>query len=653
MEARQDASSNAVAKWMVNCQRILTVHRTRSDQPSLLSHAHLGAGDVVLESLKPISTTEDAITLRSPASGRVLLVSPSWSNPTGEWRVGTKRAFDLWPQELVKRREAERKSAFDVSQAALLHEAQQALLKIQASEGETKPETSPESTDAAGDSARTETAATDSSAEEAKAPIMPSDKPGLDSAQRKEELKARVQALKDLGTTYQDPGPLLECVVFHDGKDWRAVIGGGEGVPHDASQGWPDTQLALLADSTLDLRTEVPMTDYKREGQHGRFGSQDLLTFSVNILNEGNLLSLVTLAGSHGTHVAGIIGARYDEEPELNGVAPGCEIVSLKIGDQRLKSMETGQALLRAVNAIVTTGCDMANMSYGEDGAFLTEDHGAFAEALRDMVVRQRDVLFVSSAGNNGPALTTVGHPGGTTSNLLSVGAYVTSGAMQRAEYALVEDSVADSVTTWCSRGPTADGAAGVDTYAPGAAVTSIPQYCLAQSQLMNGTSMSSPNACGSIALLLSAMKAEGIPITPSRVYKAVRATGKDVSDPLGVGFLQVDQAWDHIVAHKDLADQDAEFRVRVTPPGKPVGRAATDRRGIYLREPAETQRVSQCNVTVRPTFKEAETERAYAIELRCALVATASWVKVPEFLLLGGNGRTFEVRVDPRDLSP
>ena len=56
----------------------------------------------------------------------------------------------------------------------------------------------------------------------------------------------------------------------------------------------------------------------------------DSFNFSVNIFDDGKILSLNVDAGAHGSHVAGIVAAFHPNDPDQNGIAPGAQIISLK-----------------------------------------------------------------------------------------------------------------------------------------------------------------------------------------------------------------------------------------------------------------------------------------------------------------------------------
>lgn len=69
--------------------------------------------------------------------------------------------------------------------------------------------------------------------------------------------------------------------------------------------------------------------------------------------------------------MASIASAYFPEQPELNGVAPGAQIISCTIGDNRLDGQETGTAYQRAI-ARICRSCEnsakvhIINTSFGE-----------------------------------------------------------------------------------------------------------------------------------------------------------------------------------------------------------------------------------------------------------------------------------------------
>lgn len=101
---------------------------------------------------------------------------------------------------------------------------------------------------------------------------------------------------------------------------------------------------------------------------------------------------------SHGTHVAGIIGARAGDGFGISGVAPGTKILPVKVLDSRGGSREDiAFGILWAVRA----GADVVNLSLGSrrGGQALT----LVSPEMRDAVAyaRQRGVLVVAAAGND------------------------------------------------------------------------------------------------------------------------------------------------------------------------------------------------------------------------------------------------------------
>ena len=302
-----------------------------------------GSGDVDMSKTIKVDITDDQTI--TGLSGRKLTLNPKWTNPSGEYHIGIKSAYELFPSPLLARVKKERKEKWDIIHSQERKKVQQKLKEWNDKYSKHKNLTSVE-------------------------------------MGHYEDLKAQDKYLQDY--TYNDVGPMYDCISYFDGKEWRGAI--------DMEESGDFTNVASMA-------------DYSVEYEYGTLSERSQMNYVLKFYNEGNVMCIVCDGGAHGSHVAGITAAYHPDKPDNNGVAPGAQIVSIKIGDSRLGSMETGVGLTRALISILETKCDVINMSYGEFAG--VHNAGKFIELAKE-VVNEHGVIFVSSAGNEGPALSTV-----------------------------------------------------------------------------------------------------------------------------------------------------------------------------------------------------------------------------------------------------
>ncbi|MCU0728000.1 MAG: S8 family serine peptidase, partial [Planctomycetes bacterium] len=416
-----------------------------------------------------------------------------------------------------------------------------------------------------------------------------------------------------------DPGdPMHDLVLYERDGSWR---------------------VRLDADSDGDLAEEAELRDYPVAREVAVLGESARLGVGIRVLPGGEAVSLLFDGGGHGTHVAGIIAGYHGEGSPLNGLAPAARILAVKIGNGRFGGATTHLAVLRGLQWAGRMGADVVNISFG--GASLFADGREVAAAFLDDAAAKYGYTVCVSAGNAGPAHGTVGAPA-TARRALVIGAFCPASS-QRTNYGVVHPR-GGSLFPFSSRGPLPGGATGVDFLAPGAAVSALPEWGLVSGRNMNGTSMAAPQASGAVAAILSAARAEDLPVSHVRLRRALVASARPVPGlaPVeqGAGLIDVPGALRELRARVD-SPEPVDWRVETSGPNGPGG-------GVVARAvigPGPIAREARL-VPEFPAAASAEERARFVRILR--LLPDAAWIEAASPVHAASGGTTVSLRLDP-----
>ena len=178
----------------------------------------------------------------------------------------------------------------------------------------------------------------------------------------------------------------------------------------------------------------------------------------------------------HGTHVAGTIAA-IDNSIGVIGVAPGAEVIGIKVLDRRGSGSTSGVIAGIEYAASIARSNDVANMSLG----------GGFSQALNDAVIAaaQGGLRFALAAGNESTSATTKSPASANHPNIYTISSFAQG----------------DNWSSFSNYGNPP-----VDYAEPGSAIFST--YMGGGYATLSGTSMASPHAAG--LLLLGGLRSGG-----------------------------------------------------------------------------------------------------------------------------------------------
>lgn len=269
------------------------------------------------------------------------------------------------------------------------------------------------------------------------------------------------------------------------GKGKKPGGGGGGGGGSSQTVPWGITRIGAAGHAAI-TNVNAYIIDTGIDAAHGDLN----VVGHVNFAGGKN-----TDCHGHGTHVAGTVAAR-DNEQDVVGVAPGAPLIGVKV--LSCQGSGTTSGVIAGIDWVTANATQpaIANMSLG----------GGASTALDDAVKESADsgVFYSIAAGNSGANACNYSPARAGTHN----GVFTT---------AAIDSN--DNEASWSNYGSCVDG------WAPGVSILSTKRG--GGTTTMSGTSMAAPHVAGGGALYLSP-NADDSAATVERALKtALQGTGK------------------------------------------------------------------------------------------------------------------------------
>lgn len=307
-------------------------------------------------------------------------------------------------------------------------------------------------------------------------------------AEKVAEYQLYEQQIGQVNKVVQDAAQKLRAFLNTDDLTEEAIAAIGQDAPADVQQA-AGVMRYIFAQGfgPEDIQKQMEQIEAAlRYGYNAEFDPRPIVGDNYADVNEryyGNN-DVEGPDPSHGTHVAGIIGAVRDNAVGIDGIAPHVEIMSVRTvpdGDERDKDVAN------AIRYAVDNGAHIINMSFGKDYSPQKE---AVDEAVR--YAAEKGVLLIHGAGNdaqdvdlgNNFPTPRLGSDQERASNWIEVGATAWG----------TEDAFVAPFSNY--------GQQYVDVFAPGVQIYSTtPDDTYA---FFDGTSMAAPVVAGIAALLMA-----------------------------------------------------------------------------------------------------------------------------------------------------